>query len=131
VINLVSYFEIGGRIVECAIDVNYQTSNMTRKQQRTNKRAVKDVVTTGKKAGKVVTESVTAANEDRFGAEEVGQLVGLWFGMVYGLATLPVVALDGPLPFLDAAWIISTARVTKTAIDIGGDVGSVIDRMLE
>ncbi|MDB4758686.1 hypothetical protein OAG22_03365 [Candidatus Poseidoniaceae archaeon] len=126
-----SYFEIGGRLVECAIDVNYATSNMTRKQQRTNKRAVKDVVKTGKRAGKVLTESLSAAQEDRFGFEEAGQLVGLWVGLGFGIATMPVVALDGPLPFADAAWVISTARMTKTAIDVGGQVGEIIDRMLE
>ncbi len=104
---------------------------MTRKQQRTNKRAVKDVVKTGKQAGKVLTESISAAQEDRFGFEEVGQLVGLWAGLGFGIATMPVVALDGPLPFMDAAWIISTARMTKTAIDAGGQVGAIIDEMLE
>ena len=126
-----SYFEIGGRLVECAIDVNYETSKMSRKQQRTNKRAVKEVVKIGKQAGKVMTESLSAAQEDRFGFEEAGQLVGLWVGLGFGLATMPVVALDGPLPFADAAWVISTARMTKTAIDVGGNVGGIIDRMLE
>ena len=110
----VSYFEIGGRIVECAIDVNYETSSMTRKEQRQSKTAVKEVVKTGKHAGKVMTESLSAAQEDRFGFEEAGQLVGLWVGLGFGLVTMPVVALDGPLPFADAAWVISTARMTKT-----------------
>lgn len=104
---------------------------MSRKQQRTNKRAVKDVVKTGKQAGKVLTESYSAAQEDRFGFEEAGQLVGLWIGLGFGLATMPVVALDGPLPFMDAAWVISTARMTKSAIDAGGNVGQFIDRLIE
>ena len=128
---LVSYFEIGGRIVECAIDVNYETSSMTRKQQRQSKTAVKEVVKTGKHAGKVMTESLSAVQEDRFGFEEAGQLVGLWVGLGFGLVTMPVVALDGPLPFADVAWVISTARMTKTAIDAGGDIGAIIDRMIE
>ncbi|AXH79145.1 MAG: hypothetical protein [Circular genetic element sp.] len=104
---------------------------MTRKQQRANKRAVKEVVKTGKQAGKVLTESYSAAQEDRFGFEEAGQLLGLWVGLGFGVVTAPVVALDGPLPFMDTAWIISTARMTKTAIDVGGQIGSIIDEMLE
>ena len=125
-----SYFEIGGRIIECAIDVNYQTSNMTRKEQRKQKKAVKEVVSTGKKGAEVLTKSVSAYSEDEFGFEELGQMVGLGIGIGFGYATLPVVVLDGPLPFLDTAWLISTARMTKTAIEVGGQLGSVIDKVI-
>ena len=125
-----SYFEIGGRIVECGIDINYQTSDMTRKQQREYKRTVREVVKTGKHAGKAMSESLSAAQENRFGFEEAGQMAGLWVGLSLGIASMPVVALDGPLPFVDAAWLFATARMTKSAIDIGGNIGSTIDDLI-
>ena len=50
--------------------------------------------------------------------------------MVYGLATLPVVAVDGPLPFVDAAWAWSTYRVTRRAQQVGGAVGAEIDEII-
>jgi len=65
-----------------------------------------------------------------FGFQEAGKLAGLWFGMSYGLATLPVVALDGPLPFFDAAWAASTYRITQKAIYVGGEVGATIDEVI-
>jgi len=65
-----------------------------------------------------------------FGFEEAGKLAGLWFGMSYGLATLPVVALDGPLPFFDAAWVASTYRITQKAVYVGGEVGATIDEII-
>lgn len=126
-----SYFEIGGRILECANDVNYETTSMSRTQKNKNQRAIKEAVSTAKKTGEIMSSSLEAAGEDRFGFEEAGQLVGLWVGLGFGLATMPVVAVDGPLPFADAAWVISTARMTKTAIDVGGEVGAIIDSMIE
>jgi hypothetical protein len=77
-----------------------------------------------------VKASLDAIKENRFGAEEVGSLVGLWFGLSYGLATLPVVALDGPLPFLDAAWAFATFRVTRRAVSVGKEVGKFIDEVI-
>jgi len=104
---------------------------MSRTQKNKNQRAIKEAVSTAKKTGEIMSSSLEAAGEDRFGFEEAGQLVGLWVGLGFGLATMPVVAVDGPLPFADAAWVISTARMTKTAIDVGGEVGAIIDSMIE
>jgi len=77
-----------------------------------------------------VKASLDAIKENSFGFEEAGSLAGLWFGMAYGLATLPVVALDGPLPFLDAAWAFATFRVTRRAVSVGKEVGKFIDEVI-
>jgi len=79
----------------------------------------------------VTPEAVGVVESDNaVSFEQVGEFVGIWFGMVYGLATLPVVAVDGPLPFLDAAWAWSTYRVARRAQQVGGAVGKEIDEII-
>ena len=80
----------------------------------------------------VVTPEVVGLVDDDplITLEQVGEFVGIWFGMVYGLATLPVVAVDGPLPFLDAAWAWSTYRFTRRAQEVGGTIGREIDEII-
>jgi len=77
-----------------------------------------------------IKASIDSIKENSFGFEEAGSMAGLWFGMAYGLATLPVVALDGPLPFLDAAWAFATFRVTRTAVSVGKEIGKTIDEVI-
>jgi len=71
-----------------------------------------------------------AADEGTFGFEEAGKIVGLWFGLVVAAATLPVAALDGPLPFLDAAWLLTSARFTLKSVEMGGNIGEIIDDII-
>jgi len=79
----------------------------------------------------ITPEAVGVVESDNaVSLEQVGEFVGVWFGMVYGLATLPVVAADGPLPFVDAAWAWSTYRVTRRAQQVGGAVGAEIDEII-
>lgn len=79
----------------------------------------------------VTPEVVGVINDDPLiTLEQVGEFVGIWFGMVYGLATLPVVAVDGPLPFLDAAWAWTTYRVTRRGQQVGGAIGKEIDEII-
>ncbi len=85
------------------------------------------MVKTLEKTADVLGGGIEAARENRFGFEEAGKIAGLWFGLVVAAATLPVTVVDGPLPFMDAAWVISSARITKSAIDVGGQLGSYID----
>lgn len=69
--------------------------------------------------------------DNQLGFEEAGQAVGLWFGMVWSLATLPVVTIDGPLPIADAAWAWQSFRITKSAVEAGGEIGAAIDGIIE
>ncbi len=79
----------------------------------------------------VTPESIGVVEPDNtVSFEQVGEFVGVWFGMVYGLATLPVVAVDGPLPFVDAAWAWSTYRITRRAQQVGGAIGAEIDEII-
>ena len=87
----------------------------------------KDLIELGRVVPKMLTESIHAAKDDQFGFEEVGQITGFWIGMVWGLATLPVVALDGPLPIMDAAWLAGWGAFTLRSIATGGKVGAYVD----
>tara|TARA_R110001592_G_scaffold329135_1_gene610839 strand:+ start:182 stop:547 length:366 start_codon:yes stop_codon:yes gene_type:complete len=80
----------------------------------------------------VVTPEAIAIREpdNQFNFEQAGKVTGTWFGLVYGLATLPVVALDGPLPFFDAAWAFSTYRFTRRSTEVGGLIGKEIDDLI-
>jgi len=126
-----SFFEIGGKIIELENDVALGMGKRSAKEHKTRKSTIKPVVKTLEKTVEVLGGGFEAAREDTFGFEEAGKLAGLWFGLVVAAATLPVTAVDGPLPFMDAAWLISSARITKTAIDVGGQIGSMIDSVVD
>lgn len=125
-----SYFEMGGDVLDVASDINYARGNISTKQQRQNKRMVKAGVNAGKAAEQAMADGIAAANEGKFGFANAGELAGVWFGMVFGMATLPVVAVDGPLPFADAAWAFATFRMTVKASKIGYSIGETIDKAL-
>ncbi len=126
-----TFFEIGGKIVELENDVAFSMGKRTAKEHKTQKSIIKPVVKTLELTADTLGGGIEAASEDRFGFEEAGKIVGLWFGLVVAAATLPVTVVDGPLPFMDAAWLISSARITKTAVDVGGQIGSYIDSAIE
>lgn len=91
----------------------------------------KELVELGRVVPEVLSKALVEAGRDNFGFEQVGEMTGLWIGMVWGIATLPVVALDGPLPIMDAAWLAGWGAFTLRAISVGGTVGAWIDDQLE
>ena len=126
-----TFFEIGGKIVELENDTALTMGRRTAKEHKTQKSIIQPVVKTLELTADTLGGGLAAAQEENFGFEEAGKLVGLWFGLVVAAATLPVTVVDGPLPFMDAAWIIGSARFTKSAVDTGGLVGAYIDELLE
>tara|TARA_R110000824_G_scaffold101460_1_gene241085 strand:- start:1488 stop:1955 length:468 start_codon:yes stop_codon:yes gene_type:complete len=62
--------------------------------------------------------------------EMVGQFTGTWLGATIMLATVPVVAVDGPLPFADVAWLYANARNTNRLRKEGGRIGAAVDDLL-
>ena len=64
--------------------------------------------------------------------ESTGIVVGVWFGAITTLATLPVAALDGPQPGpADAAWLLANAKATERFVRRGQATGQAIDTYLE
>jgi len=62
--------------------------------------------------------------------ETVGQISGTWLGAVIWAASAPVVAIDGPLPIMDAAWVYANARNTNSLRKRGGRIGEGLDNYL-
>ena len=63
--------------------------------------------------------------------ESSGIVVGLWFGAVTTLATMPVAALDGPQPGpADAAWIAANVKATERYVRKGQKIGKAVDTYL-
>lgn len=121
----VSYFEIGGELIELHADMQYESGNITakkRKQQRASARDVKSIGKTSQKLKK------TSESSDTWGpAEEFGIGFGLGVGVVFAVATFPVTAVDGPLPFVDVAWAASVYRTTQRSVAVGQKIGQAVD----
>jgi len=63
--------------------------------------------------------------------EGVGQITGTWLGAVVWMATVPVIAVDGPLPIADIAWVAANVRNTNYLRKQGGMIGEQLDAYLE
>ena len=62
--------------------------------------------------------------------EGAGQVVGVWLGATITIATVPVIAVDGPLPIADYAWLYANARNTNNLRKKGGAIGKGLDEYL-
>ena len=123
-----SYFEIGGELIELHADMQYGNGNITAKKRKQQRASARDVKSIGKDVKKVDKQ---IARKDSWGpAEEFGIGFGLGVGVIYSVATLPVVVADGPLPIFDLAWAASTFRVTQRSMEVGGKVGSAVDDLM-
>lgn len=77
------------------------------------------------KDAKVLTLSVVNFDSTKY--EDVGGLIGAAvFGGIYAI-TYPVTFIDGPLPFVDAAWAYGALRFMRSGHAIGGEIGSWFD----
>ena len=76
---------------------------------------------------KYLVDNVTSGVSESSRYEDLGGLLGAAvFGGIYAL-TYPVTFIDGPLPFVDAAWAFGLVRFMRAGHAIGGEVGSWID----
>ena len=123
-----SYFEIGGELIELHADMQYGNGNITAKKRKQQRASARDVKSIGKDIKKMEKQ---AASKDTWGpAEEFGIGFGLGVGVIYSVATLPVVVADGPLPIFDLAWAASSFRVTQRSMEVGGKIGSAVDDLM-
>ncbi len=67
----------------------------------------------------------TVENDSKY-AQIGGMIGGAIAGGLYSLS-YPVTFVDGPLPFVDAAWLYGLLRVSNTGYDIGYTAGSWLD----
>lgn len=63
--------------------------------------------------------------------ESVGQATGVWLGLsIWAAGAVPVGMTDGPLPFMDLAWMAANGRNTNNFRKRGGAIGASLDSYL-
>jgi len=73
----------------------------------------------------------TGKIDDTLDFEEIGYVVGgLVGGILYSLSA-PIVLLDGPLPFVDAAWAAGFGWAVYKGATTGGRTGRAIDSAID
>ena len=112
---------IGGDLIDLYADYEYARDG----DNSTSAHRYKDL----RKTAKILRDSDAVYKQvnDPGNYETIGGAIGLGLGVVYGYATLPVVAIDGPLPFMDLTWAYGTARFTKKSIETGRRFGKHFD----
>jgi len=119
---MTQFLNLGGELIDLYADYEY-----ARQDSSPDARSRREDLYLLSKTTKTVGQISKQAQDEMGTWEAVGGTVGLAVGVAYGYATLPVVVLDGPLPFLDMAWAYSTARFTYRAIETGRSVGKKFD----
>ena len=63
--------------------------------------------------------------------EGVGTITGTWLGVsIWAAGAVPVGATDGPLPFMDLAWVAANVKNTQRLAKGGGAIGKGLDEYL-
>ena len=63
--------------------------------------------------------------------EGVGTVTGTWLGLsIWAAGAVPVGAVDGPLPFMDLAWMVANVKNTHRLARRGGRLGAGLDEYL-
>ena len=122
----VTYFEIGGDLVELHADYKYATGQITAKKRKQQRAVARDLKSIGKTSKKM---SKAAESRDEWGpAEAFGYGVGLGAGIAFAVITFPVVAADGPLigP-ADLAWLAASMRIMSKTTTTGRQIGEKVD----
>jgi len=120
----VSYFEIGGELIELKADYDYATGEISAKKRKEHRAMAKDV-----KQIKNVPSILAPKQESGMGTfEGIGHYAGLGAGVVFAVATFPVTQVDTPLigP-ADLAWFAATIKFTQRAQYVGRELGSRLD----
>lgn len=122
----VSFFEIGGELIELKADYDYGVGNISATKRKQQRNIVKDVKSVGKSMDKMEN---TASSDDGWGpAELVGYGLGLGAGIAFGVATFPVTQVDSPLPGpADLAWFAGAARFMDKSTNFGRRGGAYVD----
>jgi len=120
----VSYFEIGGQLIELKADYDYATGKSTAQERNVQRKMAKDVLQLKK-----LPAMVSPVKKSEMGTgETIGHYLGLGAGVAFGVATFPVTQADTPLigP-ADLAWFAATIKFTQKAQYAGRTVGSWLD----
>jgi len=125
----VSVFEIGGELIELEADYRYGSGDISAKKRKQSRALAKDVKSIGKSLGQF--------SKDKEGmhawgpAESIGFGIGVWVGIGFAIATLPVTQADSPLigP-ADAAWLAGSLRFMHKSTSTGRQIGGYVDEQM-
>jgi hypothetical protein len=124
----VTYFEIGGELIELKADYDYGVGTTTASKRKQNRAMAKDV----KSIGKSMDKMTSSTSDDGWGpAESIGYGIGLGAGIVFAIGTFPVVVADGPwIGPADLAWFAAAIRFMQKSTTLGQKTGQYVDDKL-
>ena len=125
----VTFFEIGGELIELTADYQYGQGQTSAKKRKQQKAIAKDVKSIGKS---VDSMSKKTTSDDGWGpVEKLGYGVGLAIGIGFAIGTFPVVVADSPMigP-ADLAWFAASARFMDKSTTIGQTSGQFVDEKM-
>lgn len=126
---LVTYFEIGGKLVELETTLQEMTG-LGQPRSVASKEAIREVLQTFDLIEPSI-ENLLSSNVE-VSWEDIGILVGAGVGVAFAISTSPLTMADGPvLPIADAAWWLAQATFTRRSIATGARVGAYVDTKID
>jgi len=121
---LVTYFEIGGKLVE--LEETFQDmTGLGPSRSAASKEAIYQVLQTFDIIEPSI-ENLLSSNVE-LTWEDLGRLTGATAGVVVAISTSPLTLVDGVLAIADAAWWVANATFTKRSMATGARVGAYVD----
>ena len=121
---LVTYFEIGGKLVE--LEETFQDmTGLGPSRSAASKEAIYQVLQTFDIIEPSI-ENLLSSNVE-LTWEDVGRLTGAGIGVGVAVASYWTTWLDGPLPIIDYAWLVAQATFTNRSMATGARVGAYVD----
>ena len=123
-IPLVTYFEIGGKLVELE-ETLQEATGLGSPRGADSKEAIREVLQTLDLIEPSIERILSSNVEVTW--EDIGRLTGGGIGVAVAISTSPLTLVDGVLPIADAAWWVSNATFTKRSMATGARIGLFLD----
>ncbi len=121
---LVTYFEIGGKLVELEEVLQEMTGLGTPRSSASNE-VIREALRTADLLEPAVENLLSSNREVTW--EDIGKLTGGAVGVGMAIASSPLTLVDGVLPIADAAWWAANATFTKRSVMTGARIGLFLD----
>lgn len=125
---MVTYFEIGGKLVELEETLQEMTG-LGSERSSASVEAIREVLQTLDLIEPSVENLLSSNVEVTW--EDVGRLSGAGVGVAMAIASSPLTLVDGVLPIADAAWWVANATFTKRSMATGARVGAFVDDFID
>lgn len=123
-IPLVTYFEIGGKLVE--LEETFQDmTGLGSRRTASSVEAIQEVLHTLDIIEPSIENLLSSNIEVSW--EDIGRFSGAGVGVAAAISTSPLTLVDGVLPIADAAWWVANATFTKRSMATGARIGLFLD----